>query len=164
MTDLTPVLRHEAFMTTALDRAREAALAGEVPVGAAVVRGGVVIASAHNAPVSRQDPSAHAEILALRAAARELGNYRLPGCSLYVTVEPCLMCAGALVHARIERVVYGADEPKTGALVSTLRAFEVPGLNHRPAVTAGVLAADCAALLKEFFAARRRRDSRGSCP
>jgi len=164
MTDLNPLSRHEGFMAVALDRAREAAMAGEVPVGAVVVREGRIVASAHNAPVSRQDPSAHAEILALRAAARELGNYRLPGCSLYVTVEPCLMCAGALVHARVERVVYGADEPKTGALVSTLRAFDAPGLNHRPAVTAGVLAPDCAALLQEFFTARRRRDQRGRCP
>src|SRR5690606_38028353 len=116
---------------------------------------GAVVARAYNQPISAVDPTAHAEVLALRAGARALGNYRLTGAVLYVTVEPCLMCVGALVHARVAEVVYGAAEPRSGALVSAVRALEVPGLNLRFAMTGGVLEADCRGLLQEFFRARR---------
>lgn len=141
-------------MHRALELARQAV--DEVPVGALVVRDGAVLAEAHNGPIEHTDPTAHAEILALRAAARRLGNYRLTGCTLYVTVEPCTMCAGALIHSRIARLVYGAPEPRAGAVASTLAVLDNPGLNHRVAVTAGVLAEPAGELLRAFFAQRRK--------
>ena len=148
-------------MRQALALARQAAAAGEVPVGAVVVRQGAVIGAGCNRPIAAIDPTAHAEIEALRSAARTAGNYRLPDATLYVTVEPCLMCAGAMVHARIRRLVYGAEQPKSGAVASTGRVLDALGLNHRVAVAGGVLAADCAALLVDFFAARRDRHGQG---
>jgi tRNA(adenine34) deaminase len=144
-------------MREALVLAREAAEAGEVPVGAVVVRDGVVIGRGRNQPIATSDPTAHAEIVALRDAARNVGNYRLGGAALYVTVEPCLMCVGAIVHARIETLVSGAAEPKAGAVQSTQRAHEHPALNHRLSVVSGVLGADCAAIMSGFFAERRGR-------
>jgi tRNA(adenine34) deaminase len=146
------------FMRRALREAERAAREEEVPVGAVVVEDGRVIARAHNRPIHLKDPSAHAEILALRRAARKLGNYRLTGCSLYVTIEPCAMCAGAIVQARLRRVVFGAHDPKAGASGSALSVLNHPKLNHRVEVRAGVLARDCASLLREFF--RRRRKPR----
>jgi tRNA(adenine34) deaminase len=143
------------FMAEALEEARRAAAAGEVPVGAVVVLDGRVIGRGYNAPIAACDPTAHAEIVALRAAAREAGNYRLPGSTLYVTVEPCPMCCGALLHARVARLVFGAADPKAGAVQSLYRLLEDPRLNHAVAVTGGVLGDACAALLREFFAARR---------
>jgi len=142
-------------MRAALALAEQARGAGEVPVGAVVVRDGVVIGSGFNSPIGRHDPSAHAEILALRAAAAALGNYRLSGCTLYVTLEPCVMCSGAILHARIGRVVYGAPDPKTGACGSVLNLFAEGRLNHHTAVAGGVLAEDCGRLLKGFFLERR---------
>lgn len=142
-------------MELALAEAREAEAEGEVPVGAVVVRDGEVIARAHNRPIGLNDPTAHAEILALRAAAERLGNYRLTGCDLYVTLEPCAMCAGALVHARVRRLVFAAADSKAGAVASTMRLLEAPYLNHRVEVVAGVLAEEAAALLQRFFALRR---------
>ena len=147
-------------MEQALACAREAESAGEVPVGAVLTDDtGAVIARAANAPIARRDPTAHAEMLVLRAAGRALGNYRLPGCVLYVTLEPCAMCVGALVHARIARIVYGAPDPKTGACGSVFDLAANPKMNHRIEVTGGVLAEESAALLKRFFAARRGRDA-----
>jgi tRNA(adenine34) deaminase len=147
------------LMEQALACAREAESAGEVPVGAVIVAAeGAVLARAANAPIARNDPTAHAEMLALRAAGQVLGNYRLPGCTLYVTLEPCAMCVGALVHARIARIVYGAPDPKTGACGSVFDLAASPRLNHRIEVTSNVLGEDCGALLKRFFAARRGRD------
>ncbi|MCC7080291.1 MAG: tRNA adenosine(34) deaminase TadA [Burkholderiales bacterium] len=145
----------EEFMRLALDLAAEAARRSEVPVGAVVVHGDDVVGRGFNAPISSRDPSAHAEMTALRAAARRLGNYRLPGCSLYVTLEPCVMCAGAIQHARIERLVYGARDPKTGACGSVVDLFADGRLNHHAAVTGGVLAAEAVGLLQRFFASRR---------
>ena len=142
-------------MRAALAEARLAAAAGEVPVGAVVVLGGTIVGSGHNQPISSQDPTAHAEIVAMRAAARATGNYRLAGATLYVTVEPCLMCVGALVLARVRTVVFGAREPKTGALVSTARALDNPSLNHRFDVVEGVLDAECREIVQGFFKARR---------
>ncbi len=142
-------------MREALVLARQAGGEGEVPIGAVAVVDGALVGRGRNRPIATVDPTAHAEIEALRMAGRALGNYRLPGCVLYVTVEPCAMCAGALVHARVARLVYGTVEPKSGAVASTNRLLESPGLNHRVEVTAGVLAADCAKLLVEFFAAKR---------
>jgi tRNA(adenine34) deaminase len=143
-------------MAQALDCAREAESAGEVPVGAVITDAtGVVIARAANAPIARRDPSAHAEMLALRAAGRALGNYRLPGCVLYVTLEPCAMCVGALVHARVARIVYGAPDPKTGACGSVFDLAASAKMNHRIEVKGGVLQEESAALLRQFFAARR---------
>jgi tRNA(adenine34) deaminase len=153
---------HELFMSGALDEARRGLEAGEVPIGAVVVIDGRVVASAFNQPISAIDPTAHAEVLALRAAARAIGNYRLTDAVLYVTVEPCLMCVGALVHARVREVVYGAAEPKTGAVASTIRGLDSPGLNHRFAVTAGVLEPECRKLIQEFFRAKRRAETRAS--
>ena len=148
------------LMEQALACAREAEAAGEVPVGGVIVDPkGAVLARAANAPIARHDPAAHAEILALRAAGRALGNYRLPGCVLYVTLEPCAMCVGALVHARIARIVYGAPDPKTGACGSVFDLAANSKMNHRIEVTGGVLAEECGALLKRFFAARRGRDA-----
>ncbi|RRD57458.1 tRNA adenosine(34) deaminase TadA [Comamonadaceae bacterium OH2545_COT-014] len=143
------------WMREALAAARAAAAAGEVPVGAVVVKDGRCVARAGNAPVATHDPSAHAEMRALRAAAQALGNYRLDGCTLYVTLEPCPMCAGAMLHARLARVVYGAADPRTGAAGSVLNLFAEPRLNHHTAVQGGVLAADSAALLHAFFKPRR---------
>ena len=143
-------------MRRALLQARQAAASDEVPVGAVLVGAdGELLAEGHNQPIGAQDPSAHAEIVALRAAAHKRGNYRLPETTLYVTVEPCTMCVGALVHARVARIVYGAREPKTGAIESAQRLFETGEFNHRPEITSGVLADQCSALLTEFFAARR---------
>ena len=145
----------EDFMRVALVLAEQARGAGEVPVGAVVVRDGVVIGSGFNSPIGRHDPSAHAEILALRAAATASGNYRLGGCTLYVTLEPCVMCSGAILHARIGRVIYGAPDPKTGACGSVLDLFAEDRLNHHTAVTGGMLAEECGRLLKGFFQERR---------
>lgn len=144
-------------MRRALDQARKAAAVGEVPVGAVLVdETDELIAGGHNQPIGARDPSAHAEIVALRAAAQKLDNYRLPGSTLYVTIEPCAMCVGALVQARVQRLVYGAAEPKTGAIESAHRLFESGEFNHRPEIVGGVLADECAALMSEFFAARRK--------
>lgn len=148
--------RDRRFMQLAQAAAEEARAAGEVPVGAVLVRGDEVIATGFNHPIGAHDPSAHAEMVALRAAARTLGNYRLPGCELYVTLEPCLMCAGALMHARIARVVFGAHDPKTGACGSVVDAFANGQLNHHATVVGGVLADECGAALRAFFAERRR--------
>jgi tRNA(adenine34) deaminase len=142
-------------MRSALKEARRAAEAGEVPVGAVVVLDGQVIGAGHNQPISSHDPTAHAEIVAMRAAARAIGNYRLTGASLYVTVEPCLMCVGAMVHARIGELVFGATEPKAGAIESTQRAHEHAALNHRFTVVSGVLAAECRDVMQQFFQQRR---------
>lgn len=148
------------LMQQALECAREAERHGEVPVGAVMADAtGAVIARAANSPIARQDPTAHAEVLALRAAGRALGNYRLPGCVLYVTLEPCAMCVGALVHGRLARVVYAAADPKTGACGSVFDLAASAKLNHRLDVVGGVLAEESAALLKQFFAARRGRDA-----
>ena len=148
-------MTHEEFMRAALEQARLAIDAGEVPIGAVVVSDGEIIARAFNQPIRAVDPTAHAEVLALRAAAQRIGNYRLTGAMLYVTVEPCLMCVGALVHSRIKEVVFGAVEPRSGALVSTVRGHEIAGLNHRLTVTGGVLEADCRDLIQDFFRTRR---------
>ena len=146
------------FMQQALAQARQAAALGEVPVGAVVVRGGEVIATGRNAPVDGHDPTAHAEIVALRAAAGATANYRLTGLTLYVTLEPCAMCAGAISHARIGRVVWAADDPKGGAVVHGPRLFEQPTLHSRPTTEGGLLAEEAAAMLRGFF--RERRSSR----
>jgi tRNA(adenine34) deaminase len=148
--------RDQAFMTEALVLAREAGLRGEVPVGAIVVKDGAVVGRGHNVPISSHDPTAHAEVSALRDAAGRLGNYRLGGCDLYVTLEPCAMCAGAIMHARIARVIYGAADPKTGACGSVVDLFAEPRLNHHARVVPGVLAGECGSMLTEFFSARRR--------
>lgn len=146
----------EHFMRLALDEARLARAANEVPVGAVVVRAGEVIGAGWNQPISTLDPTAHAEIVALRKAAKRLGNYRLNGCTLYVTVEPCAMCTGAIFHARISRVVYGAPEPKTGVAGSVLNLYAEPRLNHHAEIVGGVLAAECSELVRSFFTARRQ--------
>ena len=145
-----------AFMLEALAEARRAADAGEVPIGAVLVVDGAIVARGYNRPISSLDPTAHAEICVLRDAARALGNYRLTEAALYVTIEPCLMCVGALVHARVRRVVYGAAEPKTGALVSAVAGLQLPGLNHSFEVTGGVRQEECRLLMQEFFKARRQ--------
>ena len=142
-------------MRAALDQARTAAVAGEVPVGAVVVKDGAVIAAAHNAPRGLSDPTAHAEILAIRAAAKILGNQRLDGCELWVTLEPCAMCAGAIAHARIARLCYAAPDPKGGAVEHGARVFAHDQCLHRPEVYAGMGEAEAAQLLREFFAERR---------
>ncbi|MDR0214584.1 MAG: tRNA adenosine(34) deaminase TadA [Comamonas sp.] len=147
---------HEHFMRLALDQARVAASCAEVPVGALVVKDGQVIGRGHNSPLSANDPTAHAEVLALREAAQVLGNYRLEGCTLYVTLEPCTMCSGAMLHARVDRVVYGAAEPRTGAAGSVLNVFAYPEINHQTQVLRGVLADECAAVMAEFFQRRRK--------
>ena len=147
-------------MRLALAEAEQARLAGEVPVGAVVVFDGRVVGAGFNQPIAAVDPTAHAEVVALRAAARALGNYRLTGCLLYVTVEPCLMCVGAMIHARIARVVFGAAEPKAGALVSACHAHETPGLNHHLQVTGGVLEEECRRVMQAFFESRRVRAER----
>jgi tRNA(adenine34) deaminase len=149
----TPV--EERLMGIALERAREAEGHGDVPIGAVVARDGEVLAAAGNERELRGDPTAHAEILAIRAAAEALGGWRLAGTTLYVTLEPCAMCAGAIVLARIPAVVYGASDPKAGAAGSVLDVLGEPALNHRPALRGGLLEMECAALLRDFFAARR---------
>jgi tRNA(adenine34) deaminase len=145
----------QQFMGAALALAREAQRLGEVPVGAVIVRQGAVIGEGFNQPIGSHDPTAHAEIVALRDAARRVGNYRLTGATLYVTIEPCQMCVGAMVHARITRVVYGTREPKAGAIESAMRAHEHPSLNHRIEATGGVLDEECRAVIQEFFKAQR---------
>jgi len=146
---------HEYFMRLALAEAALARQAGEVPIGAIVVLDGTVIGTGFNQPIGAKDPTAHAEVVALRAASAALGNYRLTGATIYVTVEPCLMCVGAMVHARIGTVVYGATEPRSGALVSMTSAHEFAGLNHRVEAIGGVLEDECRAIIQEFFKARR---------
>jgi tRNA(adenine34) deaminase len=143
------------FMLRALELAAEAEAAGEVPVGAVLVQGGRVIARGANCPITTHDPAAHAEIIALRAGGQTLKSYRLGGTTLYVTLEPCVMCAGAMVHARVDRVVFGAFDPKAGAAGSLTNVFALPGLNHRVDVFGGVLEQECGALLTRFFTARR---------
>jgi len=143
-------------MDAALEQARLALAAGEVPIGAVLVIGDEIVARGFNQPISSCDPTAHAEILVVRDAARLVGNYRLTDADLYVTLEPCLMCVGALVHARVRSVTYGAAEPKTGALVSTVRALDTPGLNHRFAVSGGVREEAARELIQEFFREKRR--------
>ena len=142
-------------MRAALAEAARAAALDEVPIGAVIVHDGAIIGAGFNQPISAHDPTAHAEVIALRAAAAAIGNYRLPGATMYVTVEPCLMCVGAMVHARIALVVFGAVEPKAGALQSMTSAHELPGLNHRLTSVGGVLADDSKQLLQQFFQARR---------
>lgn len=143
------------FMREALKLAEQAALAGEVPVGAVVVKDGEIVGRGFNAPISRHDPSAHAEIAALRDAAQRIGNYRLVGCELFVTLEPCVMCVGAMFHARIARVVFGAQDYKTGAAGSVLDLFAQPQLNHHATIQGGVMADECGKVLTDFFAMRR---------
>jgi tRNA(adenine34) deaminase len=152
---------NDDFMRAALEQARLALAAGEVPIGAVLVIGDRIIARAFNQPIGAVDPTAHAEVLVLREAAQTIRNYRLTDATVYVTVEPCLMCIGALIHARVREVVYGAPEPKTGAIASTMRGLDVPGLNHRFAVTAGVLEEDCRAVIQQFFRDKRRPDVSG---
>ncbi len=146
---------HEDWMRLALDQARKGLAAGEVPIGAVVVLGADVVARAFNEPIGRNDPTAHAEILALREAARAVRNYRLTGATLYVTLEPCLMCAGAMVHARVATLVFGAAEPRTGSVVSNLQALSLPHHNHHVEVVSGILEADCRAIVQEFFRGKR---------
>lgn len=145
----------EAFMREALALARHAAEAGEVPVGAVVVKDGIVVGRGHNQPVSGRDPTAHAEVMALRDAAQRVGNYRLADCDLYVTLEPCAMCAGAIMHARIARVIYGAADPKSGACGSVVNLFADSRLNHHATIVGGVMADGAGKLLQDFFAVRR---------
>ena len=150
----------ETCMRAALEQARQARQQDEVPVGAVVVLDAAIVGEGFNQPISSRDPTAHAEIVALREAARRVGNYRLTGATLYVTIEPCQMCVGAMVHARIGRVVYGATEPKAGAIESAMRAHEHPSLNHRMSATGGVLADECRAIIQEFFEVRRQSGAR----
>ena len=151
------MLKDADFMQLALEQARQAAARGEVPVGAVLVRDGEVIAHGGNQPIAAHDPSAHAEIVALRAGGQALGNYRLDDTILYVTLEPCLMCASAIVHARVRRVVFGAFDPKAGAAGGLIDAFALKGLNHRVDVFGGVLEAECGRLLADFFLRNRDR-------
>ncbi len=153
---------HDGFMRAALDQAAKAAAAGEVPVGAVVVFDGRVVGAGFNQPIGTSDPTAHAEIVAMREAARAAANYRLTGAILYVTVEPCLMCVGAMVHARIRTLVYGAAEPKSGAVASAFSAPELPGLNHHLEVVSGVLEEDCRAIIQAFFRDRRATSTGGA--
>jgi tRNA(adenine34) deaminase len=157
---LEPTPLHEvdlSFMAIALELAAHADRAGEVPVGAIVVRNGEILGRGHNGTISHNDPTAHAEVIALREAAQRIGNYRLADCDLFVTLEPCVMCAGAIMHARVRRVIYGAPDPKTGACGSVVNLFDEVRLNHHAIVTGGVLAEECGQRLKEFFARRRNR-------
>lgn len=153
--DLADITRDETFMRLALALAARAYEQGEVPVGAVVVIDGEVLGAGFNRPIAAHDPTAHAEIQALREAGQRAGNYRLPGATLYVTLEPCVMCAGALMHARVARVVYGAPDPKTGACGSVVDLFAETRLNHHAQITGGVLGEACAGMLREFFASRR---------
>lgn len=150
------------YMRAALELAAQAEAAGEVPVGAVVVLNGEIVGRGFNAPILRHDPSAHAEMQALRDAALRIGNYRLPGCELYVTLEPCMMCAGAIMHARVARVVYGASDYKTGVCGSVIDAFAELRLNHHAEVTGGVLAEECGLMLSSFFARRRAQKKQDS--
>lgn len=152
------IAQDERFMGWALREAKRAFEEDEVPVGAVVVHEGQVLARAHNRPIHLKDPTAHAEVLALRRAARKLGNYRLTGCTLYVTIEPCVMCAGVITQARLSRVVFGAFDPKAGASGSALTVLNHPKLNHQVEISSGVMAEDCARLLREFFRRRRKRN------
>lgn len=145
------------FMQIALDLAQQAGVAGEVPVGAIVVKDGEIIGRGSNAPITTHDPTAHAEIRAMRDAAQHINNYRLVGCILYVTLEPCAMCTGAIQHARIAKLIYGASDPKTGACGSVVNLMAEPKLNHHTEISGGVLAAECGALLSNFFSARRKK-------
>lgn len=148
---------HETYMRLALEEAHRALECGEVPIGAVIVLDGEVIARGFNRPLGNVDPTAHAEIVALREAAAAVGNYRLTDAEIYVTLEPCLMCVGALVHARVGQVVYGAPEPKTGALGSTIDALAIPSLSHRFRVVGGVLEEECREIVQQFFRERRGR-------
>jgi tRNA(adenine34) deaminase len=148
---------HDIYMRAALAEARRAFDGGEVPVGAVVVLDGEIVGRGFNQPIGATDPTAHAEVVALRAAAQALGNYRMAGTTLYVTIEPCLMCVGAMVHARVGTLVFGAPEPKAGAIVSSCQAHELPSLNHRIEVVSGVLGEECRAVIQEFFKTRRVR-------
>ncbi len=150
------------YMNMALELARQGAEAGEVPVGALVVKDGEIIGRGYNAPISQHDPSGHAEIRAMRDAAQRIGNYRLVGCTLYVTLEPCAMCSGAIQHARIARLVFGATDPKTGACGSVVNLMAEPRLNHHTEVVQGVMAEACGSLLSAFFAARRAKSPRNA--
>lgn len=150
-------MNDEFFMREALSLAQAAECLGEVPVGAVIVKAGEIIGRGFNTPIGDSDPTAHAEIAALRDAARKLNNYRLPGCELFVTVEPCAMCAGAIIHSRIARVVYGARDYKTGVHGSVVDLFAVERLNHHATIEGGVLAEECGAIISAFFAARRSR-------
>lgn len=153
--DVAAARDDEGFMREALEEARRGAAAGEVPIGAVVVMDGVIVGRAHNAPIARSDPTAHAEVLALRMAGEKRGNYRLNGATLYATVEPCAMCCGAALHARVARVVYGARDAKAGAVESLFRLLDDARLNHRVAATGGVLAGEAAGVLSAFFETRR---------
>jgi tRNA(adenine34) deaminase len=148
-------MSHDHFMAAALEQARLGLAAGEVPIGAVLVIDNAIVSRAFNQPITASDPTAHAEVVVLREAAKTIGNYRLTEATVYVTLEPCVMCVGALIHARVREVVYGAAEPKTGALVSTARLLDIPQLNHRFAVTGGVLEADTRDLIQQFFRDRR---------
>lgn len=145
------------YMRAAIEQAREAGACDEVPVGAVVVLNGEIVGRGFNQPIGRHDPTAHAEIMALRDAASRIGNYRLPGCELYVTLEPCAMCSGAIMHARVSRVVFGARDPKTGVAGSVIDLFAEERLNHHATISGGLLADECGALLSSFFAGRRRK-------
>lgn len=153
----TALDRQAFWMRLALEQAEKSALAGEVPVGAVLVRQDLLVAAAGNSPIGRQDPTAHAEILAIREAARDLGNYRMPGTTLYVTLEPCIMCMGAIIQARIDRLVFGAHDPKAGAVESRYHIGSDALLNHTIAIEGGVLAEACGAILKNFFQEKRRK-------
>ena len=153
---------HDEYMGEAIAQARMAERCGEVPVGAVIVRGGVIVGRGHNLTETLKDPTAHAEVIAIRAAAGALGGWRLPGCSMYVTCEPCAMCAGAMVLARIDRVVIGAADPKSGACGSVLNVIQESRLNHRVEIEAGVMEQECAAMLKEFFRKRRKLCTEGT--
>ncbi len=144
-------------MSIALDLARTAGSLGEVPVGAVVVKDGEIVGRGYNQPIGKHDPTAHAEVMALRDAAQRLGNYRLPGCTLYVTLEPCAMCSGAIMHARIGRVVFGATDPKTGVAGSVINLYTEARLNHHASIEGGLMAGECGSLLSSFFAARRNK-------
>lgn len=152
-----PTMTDHDFMQVALDLAQQAAAAGEVPVGAIVVKDGEIIGRGSNAPITTHDPTAHAEIRAMRDAAQHLVNYRLVDCTLYVTLEPCAMCAGAIQHARIAKLIYGASDPKTGACGSVVNLMAEPKLNHHTEISGGILAVECGALLSGFFSARRKK-------
>ena len=160
MTEGEPSMEaHQSFMRRAIELAREAEREGEVPVGALVVLDGSIVGEGYNRPIASSDPSAHAEMVALREAAKRVGNYRFEGAWLYVTIEPCMMCCGALVHARVSHLVFGAREPRAGAVVSNAKLLQSAWLNHRPEVTEGVLAQECAYLMQDFFRARRQDES-----
>ena len=157
MNTITAIDTDLSYMHLALELAQLAAQNGEVPVGAVVVKDGIIIGRGSNSPIGSHDPSAHAEINAMRDAAQHLGNYRLVDCTLYVTLEPCAMCSGAIQHARIARLIYGASDPKTGACGSVINLMAEAKLNHHTAVSGGILATECASVLSAFFAARRKK-------